>query len=82
MRFILISVICLTASVAVAVDNLLPPVGTEWKTARNAAAQAAFSISELNGSPAFHVTISSDSGYAYYRSMPKVPPGEYTFQSD
>lgn len=80
MRFILISVICLTASVAVAVDNLLPPVGTEWKTARNAAAQAAFSISELNGSPAFHVTISSDSGYAYYRSMPKVPPGEYTFQ--
>lgn len=62
MRFILISVICLTASVAVAVDNLLPPVGTEWKTARNAAAQAAFKISKLGDIPAFYVGISSDSG--------------------
>ena len=80
MRFILISVICLTASVAVAVDNLLPPVGTEWKTARNAAAQAAFKISKLGDIPAFYVGISSDSGYAYYRAFPKLAPGEYTFQ--
>lgn len=70
---------CLISAVLSGAE-LLPPVGPEWKPARNAAAQAQFKIAELNQEPALQIRISSESGYAFYRTVQKLPPGEYTFQ--